>query len=156
MRSMRPVLGSLSLCESGTLPPCSVTISIIDHIYYIILFPCIIYMSDSNVITPKSNSSEDEYYKQWTKYRILEEAYNRDKWANRRDSSNKQSSNIITINEIQQMYTALGDLESIRREASGMDMKADPLNQFVGTFDEDTITITNRGRTHYDENKNTE
>ena len=29
-------------------------------------------MSDSNVISPKSSSSEDEYYKQWTKYRILE------------------------------------------------------------------------------------
>ena len=29
-------------------------------------------MSDSNVITSKSSSSEDEYYKQWTKYRILE------------------------------------------------------------------------------------
>ena len=36
-------------------------------------------MSDSYVIPPKSSSSEDEYYKQWTKYRILEEAYNRDK-----------------------------------------------------------------------------
>ncbi len=73
-------------------------------------------MSDSNVISPKSSSSEDEYYKQWTKYRILEEAYNRD----------KQSSNNITINEIQEMYPALGDLESIRREARGMDMKDDP------------------------------
>ena len=36
-------------------------------------------MSDSNVIRPKSSSSEDEYYKQWIKYRILEEAYNHDK-----------------------------------------------------------------------------
>lgn len=91
-------------------------------------------MSDSNVIPPKSSSSEDEYYKQWTKYRILEEAYNRD----------KQSSNNITINEIQEMYPALGDLESIRREARGMDMKDNPLIKFVGTFDEDTITITDR------------
>ncbi|HEX7143495.1 MAG TPA: hypothetical protein VF222_13545 [Nitrososphaeraceae archaeon] len=46
-------------------------------------------MSDSNVIPPKSSSSEDEYYKQWIKNRILEEAYNRDKWANRDNSSNK-------------------------------------------------------------------
>ena len=113
-------------------------------------------MSDSSVIPPKSSSSEDEYYKQWTKYRILEEAYNRDKWANRQDSSNKQSSNNITINEIQEMYPALGDLESIRREARGMDMKEDPLIRFVGTFDEDTITITARGRTYYEENKNSE
>lgn len=113
-------------------------------------------MSDSNVIPPKSGSSEDEYYKQWTKYRILEEAYNRDKWANRPDSSNKQSSNNITINEIQEMYPALGDLESIRREARGMDMKEDPLIRFVGTFDEDTVTITDRGRTYYEENKNIE
>jgi len=103
-------------------------------------------MSDSNVIPPKSSSSEDEYYKQWTKYRILEEAYNRD----------KQSSNNITINEIQKMYPALGDLESIRREARGMDMKDNPLIKFVGTFDEDTITITDKGRTYYEENKNTE
>jgi len=113
-------------------------------------------MSNSNVIPPKSNSSEDEYYKQWTKYRILEEAYNRDKWSNRSDSSNKQSSNNITINEIQEMYAALGDLESIRREARGMYMKEDPLIKFVGTLDEDTITITDRGRTYYEENKNTE
>lgn len=103
-------------------------------------------MSDSNVIPPKSSSSEDEYYKQWTKYRILEEAYNRD----------KQSSNNITINEIQEMYPALGDLESIRREARGMDMKDNPLIKFVGTFDEDTITITDKGRTYYEENKNRE
>ena len=103
-------------------------------------------MSDSNVIPPKSSSSEDEYYKQWTKYRILEEAYNRD----------KQSSNNITINEIQEMYPALGDLESIRREARGMDMKDNPLIKFVGTFDEYTITITDKGRTYYEENKNTE
>jgi hypothetical protein len=103
-------------------------------------------MSDSNVIPPKSSSSEDEYYKQWTKYRILEEAYNRD----------KQSSNNITINEIQEMYPALGDLESIRREARGMDRKDNPLIKFVGTFDEDTITITDKGRTYYEENKNTE
>jgi len=113
-------------------------------------------MSDSNVIPSKSSSSEDEYYKQWTKYRILEEAYNRDKRSNRPDSSNKQSSNNITINEIQEMYPALGDLESIRREARGMDMKEDPLIKFVGTFDEDTITITDRGRTYYEENKSTE
>jgi hypothetical protein len=44
-------------------------------------------MSDSNVIRPKSSSSEDEYYKQWIKYRILEEVYNRDKQPNRLDSS---------------------------------------------------------------------
>ena len=47
-------------------------------------------MSDSNVIRPKSSSSEDEYYKQWIKYRILEEAYNRDKLPNRLNSSDKQ------------------------------------------------------------------
>ena len=105
-------------------------------------------MSNSNVIPPKSNSSEDEYYKQWTKYRILEEAYNRDKWANRPDSSNKQSSNNITINEIQEMYPVLGDLESIRREARAIDMKEDPLIKFVGIFDEDTIMITDRDRTY--------
>ena len=54
------------------------------------------------------------------------------------------------------MYPALGDLESIRREARGMNMKEDPLIKFVGTFDEDTITITDRGGTYYEKNKNTE
>ena len=54
------------------------------------------------------------------------------------------------------MYPALGDLESIRREAIAMDMKADPLIKFVGTLDEDTIMITDRGRTYYEKNKNTE
>jgi hypothetical protein len=83
-------------------------------------------------------------------------AYNRDKWTHRPDSSNKQSSNNITINEIQEMYPALGDLESIRREARAMDMKEDPLIKFVGIFDEDTIMITDSGRTYYEENKNTE
>ena len=47
------------------------------------------------------------------------------------------------------MYPALGVLESIRREARGMDMKEDPLIKFVGTLDENTITITDRGRTYY-------
>ena len=103
-------------------------------------------MSDSNVIPPKSSSSEDEYYKQWTKYRILEEAYNRD----------KQSSNNITINEIQEMYPALGNLELIRSQARGMDMKENPLIKFVGAFEDDTFTITDTGRTYYEENKNTE
>ena len=112
-------------------------------------------MSDFG-IPPKSNSSQDEYYKQWTKYRILEEAYNRDKHANTPNRSNKQSSNTITINEIQVMYPALGDLESIRREARGMDNKENPLIKFVGTFNEDTITITDRGRIYYEENKNAE
>ena len=65
--------------------------------------------------------------------------YNRDKWTHRPDSSNKQSSNNITINEIQEMYPALRDLESIRREARAMDMKEDPLIKFVATFDEDTL-----------------
>jgi extradiol dioxygenase family protein len=49
-----------------------------------------------------------------------------------------------------------GDLESIRREARAMDMKEDPLIKFVGTFDEDTIIITDRRGNYYEENKNTE
>ena len=73
-------------------------------------------MSDSNVIRPKSSSSEDEYYKQWIKYRILEEAYNRDKRLNKLNSSDKQFLSNITINEIQEMYPALGDLELIRSQ----------------------------------------
>ena len=37
-----------------------------------------------------------------------------------------------------------------------MNMKENPLIKFVGAFDEDTITITDTGRTYYEENKNTE
>ena len=62
-------------------------------------------MSDSNVILQKSSSSEDEYYKQWIKYRILEEAYTRDKPPNRLNSSDKQFSNNIPINEIRNAYS---------------------------------------------------
>ena len=113
-------------------------------------------MSDSNVIRPKSNSSEDEYYKQWIKYRILEEAYHRDKRHNKLNSSDKQFLSNITITEIQEMYPALGDLELIRSQARGMDMKENPLIKFAEAFGEDTITITNTGRTYYEENKNTE
>jgi hypothetical protein len=65
------------------------------------------------------------------KYRILE-AYNRDKRPNRPNSSNnKQSSNNIIINEIQEMPPALGDLESIRRKARAMATKEDSLIKFV-------------------------
>ena len=113
-------------------------------------------MSDSNVILPKSSSSEDEYYKQWIKYRTLEEAYNRDKLPNRLNSPDKQFLKTITINEIQEMYPALGNLELIRSQARGMDMKENPLIKFVGAFEDDTFTITDTGRTYYEENKNTE
>jgi hypothetical protein len=54
------------------------------------------------------------------------------------------------------MSPTLGDLESIRRKARGIGMKEDPLIKFVGTFKEDTITITNMSRTYYEEYKNTE
>ena len=54
------------------------------------------------------------------------------------------------------MYPALGDLEFIRSQARGMDMKENPLIKFVKAFGEDTITITDTGRTYYEENKNTE
>ena len=113
-------------------------------------------MSDSNVIPPKSSSSDDEYYTQWIKYRILEEAYNRDKGPNKLNNSDKQFLNNITINEIQEMYPALGDLELIRSQARGMDMKENPLIRVVGAFGEETITITDTGRIYYEENKNTE
>ena len=113
-------------------------------------------MSNSNVIPPKSSSPEDEYYKQWTKYGILEEAYNRDKLPIRLNSPDKQFLKTITINEIQEMYPALGNLELIRSQARGMDMKENPLIKFVGAFEDDTFTITDTGRTYYEENKNTE
>ena len=113
-------------------------------------------MSDNNVILPKSSSSQDEYYKQWIKYRILEEAYNRDKLPNRLNSSDKQFLKTITINEIQEMYPALGNLELIRSQARGMNMKENPLIKFVGAFEDDTFTITDTGRIYYEENKNTE
>ena len=52
------------------------------------------------------------------------------------------------------MYPALGDLELIRIQVRGMDMKENPLIKFVGTSEEDTITITDTVRAHYEENTN--
>jgi len=103
-----------------------------------------------------SNSRSDEYYKQWIKYRILEKAYNRDKWPNRLNNSDIQFLKTIAINEIQEMYPALGNLELIRSQARGMDMKENPLIKFVGAFEDDTFTITDTSRTYHEENKNTE
>jgi hypothetical protein len=37
-----------------------------------------------------------------------------------------------------------------------MDMKENPLIKFVGAFEDDTFTITDKGRIYYEENKNTE
>ena len=77
----------------------------------------------------------------------MEEAYNRNKLPNRLNSPDKQFSNTITTNEIQEMYPALGDLELIKIQVRGMDMKENPLIKFVGAFEEDTFTITDTGRT---------
>ena len=86
----------------------------------------------------------------------MEESYNRGKLSYRFKSTDKQFLKTITINEIQEMYPALGNLELIRRQARGMDMKENPLIKFVGAFEDDTFTITDTGRIYYVENKNTE
>ena len=48
------------------------------------------------------------------------------------------------------MYPALGDLELIRIQVRGMDLKENPLIKFVGTSEEDIITITDTVRAHYE------
>jgi hypothetical protein len=103
-------------------------------------------------IRPKSAGTDDDYYKQRIKYNILIEAYQQDYQTNRLNTKN----NNILLTEIQKKYSASGTIEEYRREARGMDMKEDPLIRFVGNIDEDTITLTDRGRTYYEENKTTE
>ena len=84
----------------------------------------------------------------------MEEAYNRDKLPIRLNSPDKQFLKTITINEIQEMYPALGNLELIRSQARGMDMKENPLIKFVEAFEDDTFTITDTGRIYFEEHKN--
>ena len=102
---------------------------------------------------PTSVSSDDERYKQLIKYRILEEAYKKDFAANRPNTSNSQTSNIISLTDIQALYPASGNIEEFRSETRGMSMKDDPLIQFVGNIEEDTIRITDTGRNYYEENQ---
>ena len=52
------------------------------------------------------------------------------------------------------MYPALGDLELIRIQVRGMDLKENPWIKFVGTSEEDIITITDTVRAYYEENTN--
>jgi hypothetical protein len=112
----------------------------------------IVYMSDL-VRPPTSTSADDEHYKQRIKHRILEQAYNRDSEANRPNDSNTHLSNNIKLTEIQEMYPAMGDIESFRREARGMDMRDEPLIEFVGNIDEDIIRITDKGRIYWEEKR---
>jgi hypothetical protein len=107
----------------------------------------------SDIVTPpKSAGTNDEYYKQRIKYNILKEAYQQDYEANRLNTSD----NNILLTEIQKKFSASGDIEEYRTIARGMNIKEHPLIQFVGNIDEDTITITDRGRTYYEDNKTTE
>lgn len=97
-------------------------------------------------------SQDDERQNRLVRYWILE-AFNRDFAANRPNLSNNNiNGNEITLIEIQELYPAIQDIEIFRREARGMDMRDDPLIEFVGNIDEDTIRITDRGRTFFEEN----
>ena len=104
-------------------------------------------MSDI-IIPPKSAGKDDERYKRLIKYNIFKEAYQQDREANRLNNSN----NNIRLTEIQKIYSASGTIEEYRTEARGMDMKDEPLIEFVGNVNDDTIRITDRGRNYWEEN----
>ena len=98
-----------------------------------------------------SNQSKDyDYYHQLIKYNIFKEAYKRDSDANRLNSSTHD----IHLTEIQKIYSAIGTLQEYKRVAREMEMKNDPLIQFLGDVKEDIIRITFNGRTYWETTQN--
>ncbi len=100
---------------------------------------------------PKSKGADDLLYRHRIRYNILNEAFQQDFEANRLNTSN----NNILLSEIQRKYSRSGNIEEYRIEARGMDMKDDRLIEFVGNIDEDTIKLTDKGRTYFEEHKRT-
>jgi hypothetical protein len=101
-------------------------------------------------IQSKSIGKDFDYYEQLIKYNIFKEAYNQDLDANRLNSSTHD----ISLTEIQKIYSASGTIEEYRRKAREMEMKNDPLIQFVGDVKEDIIRITFNGRTYWEITQN--
>src|ERR1044072_5176342 len=86
------------------------------------------------------------YYKQLIKYNIFKEAYKRDSHANRLNSSTHD----IMLIGIQTKYLASGTLEEYKITAREMELKKDPLIQFVGDVEEDKIRKTFYGGIYWE------
>jgi len=97
-------------------------------------------------ILSKSTDKTYDYYKQLVKYNILKEAYKRDSDANRLNSSTHD----IKLIEIQTKYSESGTLEEYKITAREMELKKDPLIQFVGDVEENKIRITFYGGTYWE------
>src|SRR5215211_3285442 len=98
----------------------------------------------------KSAGKSKEDYKQMIKYFIFKEAYLQDFEAKRLDKPN----NDILLTEILKKYPKSGTIKEYRREAKGVAMRNDPLIEFVGDVNDDTIRIIDRGRNYWEENPN--
>lgn len=98
-------------------------------------------------VKSKPTGKDYDYYKQLIKYNIFKEAYKRDSDANRLNSSTHD----IQLIEIQKIYSAGGTVEEYRRAAREMELKNDPLIQFVGDV---IIRITFNGRTYWEITQN--
>ena len=101
-------------------------------------------------IQSKSTGKYYDYYHQLVKYNIFKEAYKRDSDANRLNSSTHD----IHLTEIQKINSVIGTLQEYKRVAREMEMKNDPLIQFVGEVKDDTIRITFNGRTYWETTQN--
>ena len=95
-------------------------------------------------IQSKSTGKDYDYYKQLIKYNIFKEAYKRDSDAN-------SSTHDIHLTEIQKIYSVIGTLQEYKRAAREMEIKNDPLIQFVGDV---IIRITFNGRIYWETTQN--
>ena len=98
-------------------------------------------------IRSKSTGKYYDYYHQLVKYNIFKEAYKRDSDANRLNSSTHD----IHLTEIQKINSVIGTLQEYKSAAREMEMKNDPLIQFVGDV---IIRITFNGRTYWETTQN--
>ena len=96
-------------------------------------------------IQSKSTGKDYDYYKQLIKYNIFKEAYKRDS-----DAKNS-STHDIHLTEIQKIYSVIGTLQEYKRAAREMEIKNDPLIQFVGDV---IIRITFNGRIYWETTQN--
>lgn len=98
-------------------------------------------------VSISNQSKYYDYYHQLIKYNIFKEAYKRDSDANRLNSSTHD----VHLTEIQKIYSAIGTLEEYKSAAREMEIKNDPLIQFVGDV---IIRITFNGRTYWETTQN--
>jgi hypothetical protein len=98
----------------------------------------------------KSSGKDDEYYNQMIKYYIFKEA----SLQTPKQKGLINQITIILLTEIQKKYPVSGTIEEYRTQATGITMKDNPLIEFVGVVNEDTIRITDRGINYWKENPN--